>query len=359
MPPSTSADGYRLVSTGTEVRDLLAGARVPARLLGLFHSGHMPVAFDKVGAGKYSRELEDPRHRGHQDQPMLEDMTRLALRSLSAHATAGFYLLIEGASIDKQAHTADAERMIWDTIEFDRAIQVALDFARRTNRDADPANDTLVVVAADHETGGVGLVGVGNERYAPATLGRAVRDYAAVFRFAPTQLLDFVPNYATDPRGFPIDPDPSRKVLLGWASAPDRHENWISNRVARDAAVLVAAPPREGSQALRQAVANPARDGASEASDNRAVDGTAIPGFEVRGVIENGELSCSQAECPGDTSSDGHTFAGHTASDVPISASGPGALQFTGTYENTDVFLKLLRSATGHHARQPSPARGR
>ena len=57
--------------------------------------------------------------------------------------------------------------MIWDVIEFDRAVQVALDFARRTNTDRDPANDTLVIVAADHETGGLGIIGVGNERYAP------------------------------------------------------------------------------------------------------------------------------------------------------------------------------------------------
>ena len=38
--------------------------------------------------------------------------------------------MIEGASIDKRAHAVDAERMIWDVIEFDRAVQVALDFAR-------------------------------------------------------------------------------------------------------------------------------------------------------------------------------------------------------------------------------------
>ena len=128
--------------------------------------------------------------------------------------------MVEGASIDKRAHAVDAERMIWDVIEFDRAVQVALDFARRTNTDGNPANDTLVIVAADHETGGLGIVGVGNERYAPEALGKAVRDYAAVFRFVPEQNLNFFPNYQVDEKGYPIDPDPSRKILLGWAAGP-------------------------------------------------------------------------------------------------------------------------------------------
>jgi alkaline phosphatase len=43
----------------------------------------------------------------------------------------------------------------------------------------------------------------------------------------------------------------------------------------------------------------------------------------------------------------GHPIAGHTASDVPLSATGPGAWQFTGVYENTDVFLKILRASSG------------
>nr|MBA3888190.1 alkaline phosphatase [Acidobacteriota bacterium] len=320
--------GYTRVANGADVRRLMAEETPPARLLGLFHPSHLPVAFDKVGAGRYSEELALPANEAYRDTPMLEDMTRLALASLSASSPDGFYLMVEGASIDKRAHAADAERTIWDTIEFDRAVQVALDFARRTNADDDPDNDTLVIVTADHECGGLGIIGVGNERYAPSTVGRAVRDYAAVFRFAPEQVLDFFPNYVVDERGYPVDPDPSRKLLLGWAAAPDRHENWLSN-------------PRQLEAAVRQdgvAVANPARDGPA----------APIPGFLLGGAIENGAAGCPASDgCPADTAAMALTVSGHTASDVPLSASGPGAWQFTGVYENTDVFLKMLRSATG------------
>ena len=144
-----------------------APAPPPKAMLGLFHPRHMAVAFDKVGAGRYSDELALERNQDVRDQPMLADMTSLALASLAAHSPRGFYLMVEGASIDKQAHESEADRTIWDTIEFDNAVKVALDFARRTNSDADPANDTLVVVTADHESGGFGIIGVGNERYAP------------------------------------------------------------------------------------------------------------------------------------------------------------------------------------------------
>ncbi|HEX7086839.1 MAG TPA: alkaline phosphatase [Vicinamibacterales bacterium] len=331
--------GFTRVATRTDLLALERGAPPPA-LLGLFHPRHLPVAFDKVGAGRYSQELAQPAHAGFTDPPMLEEMTRAALRTLEAHAPDGFYLLVEGASIDKQAHNVDAERTIWDIIELDRAIAVALDFARRTNTDDDPANDTLVIVTGDHETGGFAIVGIGNERYAPQTIGRATRDYAAVFRFKPEQVLSFYPEYEPDAQGYPVDPDPRKKLLAGWAAAPDRYENWISNRLARDPAVV----RPDGDVGV--AVANPARDGAGADSDNRTVDGRPIPGFLVPGVIENGADGCPDPDgCPADTAASPLTIAGHTASDVPLSASGPGAVTFTGTYDNTDVFRRILRLA--------------
>jgi alkaline phosphatase len=323
--------GYVRASNGRDVQSLLAAGTPPKQVLGLFHSSHMVVAFDKVGAGKYSDELAQPRNAAYRDTPMLEDLARLAITSLAAHSPSGFYLLIEGASIDKRAHAADAERTIWDTIEFDRAVQVALDFARTTNSDRDPANDTLVIVTADHETGAMGIIGVGNERYAPRAIGKAVRDYAAVFRFDPVQRLGFYTNYELDDRGFPLDPDPTKKLLLGWGSSPDRYDNWLADRLQTEAAIV-----EKG-----LSVPNPARDAKEP-----------VAGRLIEGNIENGATACP-GECPADTASVGHPITGHTASDVPLSATGPGAWQFTGVYENTDVFLKMLRAAAGTYGVRP------
>ena len=340
-----TAAGFDVVRTATDVKAALAGPAAKA-LLGLFHPRHMAVAFDKVGAGRYSNELALERNKDVRDQPMLADMTALALRSLAAHSPRGFYLMVEGASIDKQTHESDADRTIWDTIEFDNAVKVAIDFARTTNGDTDPANDTLVVVTADHESGGLGIIGVGNERYAPMVMGKAVRDYAATFRFEPAQTLNFFTNYTVDAQGFPTHPDPTRKLLLGFAAGPDRYENWLSNRVALVGTVV--------DPTTRVAVANPRRDGSAPDSDNRGVDGKPYPGFPVVGLIENNATGCPDPQgCPDDTRANPVAIAGHTASDVPLSAEGPGAWQFTGVYENTDVFVKLLRASAGSYPRLP------
>ena len=341
--------GFTRVQTRTELKALGTGTNAPQALLGLFLHSHMSVAFDKIGAGVYSDELVGDRARALRDQPMLEEMTAAALASLDAHSSSGFYLMVEGASIDKQEHIVDAERAIWDAIEFDRAVAVALDFARRTNTDTDPANDTLVIVTADHETGGLALIGVGNERYAPKALGNAVRDYAAVFRFEPDQAtLDFFPNYQRDARGYPADPDPTRKLLLGWAAAPDHYENWLANRRPVQPAINAAASEVDGRIVAvpKPATANPARDGSQ---DDNVNGGRRVRGFLVTGSIENGATGCPSRQCPPDTdtAAEAQAISGHTASDVPLSASGPGALTFTGTYENTDVFAKILRLMGG------------
>ncbi len=341
--------GFARVSTRTELTALPTGAAAPAALLGLFRPSHLSVAFDKIGVGKYSDDLVGDRAQALRDQPMLEEMTTAALASLSAHSPSGFYLMVEGASIDKQAHAVDGERAIWDAIEFDRAVAVALAFARGTNSDADPANDTLVIVTADHETGGLGLIGVGNPQYAPQTLGYAVRDYAAVFRFEPDQAaLDFFPNYQRDAQGYPTDPDPSRKVLFGWAAAPDHYENWLANRHPVAPATNATRVQVDGTWVTvpMPAAANPARDGSMDLGVN---GGRRVPGFLVPGSIENGATGCPAKDCPPDTdvSADALVISGHTASDVPLSASGPGALTFTGTYDNTDVFGKILRLVGG------------
>jgi len=152
------AAGYKLVTNAAELRatDVSAG-----KLLGLFrrpnsvstHSsrirpssaGHMEVAYDKLRLQRPGSEPL-PNFGAWPDQPFLDDMTRKAIEILSGpNGTQPFFLMVEGASIDKQSHSGHAAGTIWDTIEIDKAIGVGRAWAQ-----ARPFSDTLLVVAADH-----------------------------------------------------------------------------------------------------------------------------------------------------------------------------------------------------------------
>jgi alkaline phosphatase len=64
----------------------------------------------------------------------------------------GFFLMIEGSQIDWAAHVNFADTVVDETLDFDKAVGVALDFAKTDGH-------TLVIVTADHETGGVTITG--------------------------------------------------------------------------------------------------------------------------------------------------------------------------------------------------------
>lgn len=60
----------------------------------------------------------------------------------------GFFLMVEGSQIDWACHDNDAADCVWQTLHFDQAVKAAIDFALADGR-------TLVIVTADHETGGL------------------------------------------------------------------------------------------------------------------------------------------------------------------------------------------------------------
>ena len=63
----------------------------------------------------------------------------------------GFFLMVEGSQIDFACHAHDSVNMIDETVDFSNAVQVALDYAKTHD-------NTLVVVTADHETGGLTMI---------------------------------------------------------------------------------------------------------------------------------------------------------------------------------------------------------
>ena len=283
----------------------------PSHLLGLFAPSTMPVAFDKLGRGAERVT----------NVPMLDNMARAAISSLSSSSPRGFFLMIEGASIDKQSHVEDADRAIWETIEFDRAVGVAKRFAEQTNSDADPNNDTLVIVTADHETSGFSLIGVRNP---DPRIPRGSRDVARAYR-------GFTDYKDADGDGYPDEADPPNKLIVGFGAGTDHYEDWISNK----------RPLQPSINKNGRAVANPHRDGPDDA-DPASRNGTLITG-----QVENGEV----LGLTSDPDREPIINAVHTATDIPLTANGPGAMQFVGVQDNTSVFFKMMRAYGGSYKR--------
>ena len=85
----------------------------------------------------------------------LPNATKLALEKLSKNEK-GFFLMVEGSQIDWGGHDNDADYLIQELLDFDKTLGVALDFAKQNG-------ETLIIVTADHETGGYTLAPDGKD----------------------------------------------------------------------------------------------------------------------------------------------------------------------------------------------------
>ena len=102
---------------------------------------------------------------------MLREMTVKAIETLSKNKK-GFVLMVEGSMIDWGAHDGDIDYTTSEMIDFDDAVGAALDFAKIDGK-------TLIVVTADHETGGLSLTG-GDFASKTVTAKFASNDHTAV-----------------------------------------------------------------------------------------------------------------------------------------------------------------------------------
>ncbi len=91
------------------------------------------------------------------DSPNLSTLTAKAVDMLDDDED-GFFLMVEGAHIDKHSHDRNPENMLPAAYEFDQACKVVLDYAKEKG-------DTLVVITADHETGAISLEDDGTFKY--------------------------------------------------------------------------------------------------------------------------------------------------------------------------------------------------
>lgn len=270
--------GFSVAQTGAELRQLMSKA--PSKLLGVFHTGNMNVYLDR-------EHTKDPQILGNfPDQPTLMDMTRAALDALQQNPN-GFFLMVEGASIDKQEHPLDWPRAVYDTIEMDQAIGVARRWAEQHG------NETLIVVTADHNHS-MSVIGTNTRSINAGRQGNGV--------YADAGFPDFRDS---DGDGFPDDPDPDRTLFIGWSNHPDYYDSFRLDRRPIAPAVTSDQLPKGAN-----VVPNADKD----------------PGAE----LQIGNLPLDQVNSV------------HTVDDVPIVAMGPGGARFNATLDNTEVFFAIV-----------------
>lgn len=175
-------------------------------VLGLFSEGHLPTELTGAQAAPGGVEaICEANPEFTEEIPTVDEMTSQALGMLdrtqgnkgAAKGQAGFFLQVEGASIDKQDHAANPCAQIGETVAFDRAVQVALDYA-------EAEGNTTVLVTADHtHTSQIIPAGDSDSPGATATLTTADGQ--------PMKL-----NYATSPTTKSQDHTGSTVPLLGF-----------------------------------------------------------------------------------------------------------------------------------------------
>ncbi|WP_283194500.1 alkaline phosphatase [Rhizobium sp. AN80A] len=138
--------GYKIVTNADELA-AVKQASDSAPVLGLFAEGNMPVRWQGPQAsrnGNIDKEpvVCQPNEKRTAATPTLAQMTSKAIDLLKTNEK-GFFLQVEGASIDKQDHASNPCAQIGETVDLDEAVQEALKFAKEKG-------DTLVIVTADH-----------------------------------------------------------------------------------------------------------------------------------------------------------------------------------------------------------------
>lgn len=111
-----------------------------------------PEEIYQVKSGKLAGLTADEHNNPYPKRTMsLPNSTETALNILSQNKK-GFFIMIEGSQIDFGGHANNTIYIVNEMLDFDRAIGKALDFAAKDG-------ETLIIVTADHETGGLALTG--------------------------------------------------------------------------------------------------------------------------------------------------------------------------------------------------------
>ena len=212
----------------------------------------------------------------------------------------GFFMMCEGGKIDWAGHANDAATSIQDTLALSDAVQVAVDFA------AEHPDETLIIVTADHETGGM-------------TIGFATTAYDTHFDLLAKQTISF-----TDFDAVIAD---IRESGATFEDALKQVEAYYSLTTAEGTQLSLTA-----TDVANLETAFNLSMGTGEMTDEEAA--LLYGGYEP--------FSMAVSHIMNNKAGLSYTSYAHTGLQIPVYAMGVGAEQLSGLYDNTDIFFRTM-----------------
>ena len=228
----------------------------------------------------------------------LAQITESAIDFLTKGKNKGFFLMVEGGKIDWACHSNDPATVFEEVIDMDNAIKVAYEFYKKHPK------ETLIVVTADHETGGLGL---GTGKYELHL--KALKNQK--------QSQDLLSTAITDLRkakGHNVTWEDAKALLVEkmgfWKELP---LTWEQEKMLRD----------EFEQSFIK---------------NKVV-------FEETLYSKTEPLAATARKVMSQIAMIGWTSGSHTAEYVPVYAVGAGSKEFAGKYDNTEIPKRIAKVA--------------
>ena len=224
-----------------------------------------------------------------------KEMTECAIDYLMKKNNKGFFLMVEGGEIDHAGHSNDAATNIHEVLAMDEAVKVAFEFYKKHK------NETLIVITADHETGGLSLNGSSVGRL--ANQKHSMQGFSAVLNNLRHEKQDKV-SWEDVKAALEENFGFWKTVALSHDDEMALYDEWYHSFASN--------------KEVKMAESLYFRDEPLSALACRIIDSKAGLGW---------------------------AGGGHSGIAVPVYAIGVGAEQFTGQFDNTEICKKIAKAA--------------
>lgn len=232
------------------------------------------------------------------DDLTLADITRSAINFLSKDLSKGFFLMVEGGKIDWACHSNDAATAFHEVADMDEAVKVAYEFYSQH------PDETLIVVTADHETGGF-VLGTGAYKLN----------------------LQVLKNQKVSESGF-------TRILNELRKKYNNNVSWEKVQQAL----------KENFGFWDKVKLNEKQEERLLAKYNNTFKGKEAK-LEKSEYAQDEPLAAEAKRIIDEIALVGWTSGGHSAGYVPVFAIGAGADLFQGRIDNTEIPIKIAKAA--------------